>query len=141
MAQRDHHLTAESRDLLGSALDTYLSIISNDVSQTVKKMTAVTAILMVTALIAGIYGMNFDYMPELHWPLGYPYAVVLMLGAALVLWLLFRLHAESGAAKLLSGDATWRNLTAMVNYYETAPLPTWVGWYVHQMPVWAHFPI
>lgn len=62
----------------------------------------------------------------------HPIAVFLML------WLLFRLHVESGAAKLLSGDATWRNLTALVNYYETAPLPTWIGWYAHQMPIAAH---
>ena len=61
-----------------------------------------------------------------------PFAIFLMQ------WLLFRLHFESGAAKLLSGDPTWRNLTAMVSYYETAPLPTWLGWYAHQMPVWAH---
>ena len=55
-----------------------------------------------------------------------------------MLWLVFRLHVESGAAKLLSGDPTWWNLTAMVSYYETAPLPTWLGWYAHQMPLWAH---
>ncbi len=61
-----------------------------------------------------------------------PFAIFLMQ------WLVFRLHFESGAAKLLSGDPTWRNLTAMVSYYETAPLPTWVGWYVHQLPLWAH---
>jgi len=60
------------------------------------------------------------------------------LGVFLMLWLLFRLHVESGAAKLLSGDPTWRDLTAMVTYYETAPLPTWIGWYAHQMPRWAH---
>lgn len=53
-------------------------------------------------------------------------------------WLVFRLNVESGLAKLLSGDPTWRNLTAMVSYYETAPIPTWVGWYVHQLPLWAH---
>jgi hypothetical protein len=53
-------------------------------------------------------------------------------------WLLFRLHAESGAAKLLLGDPTWRDLTAMAAYYETAPLPTWIGWWAHQMPLWAH---
>src|SRR5206468_8721308 len=41
-------------------------------------------------------------------------------------------------AKLRLGDPTWRDLTAMVGYYETAPLPTWLGWYAHQMPVWAH---
>jgi len=62
----------------------------------------------------------------------HPVAVFLML------WLVFRLHAESGAAKLLGGDPSWRDLTAMVSYYETAPLPTWVGWYAHQLPVWAH---
>ena len=56
----------------------------------------------------------------------------------LLQWLLFRLHFESGVAKLASGDPTWRDLTAMVSYYETAPLPTWVGWYVHQLPIWAH---
>lgn len=60
------------------------------------------------------------------------------IGVLLMLWLLFRLHVESGAAKLLSGDPTWRDLTAMVNYYETAPLPTWLGWYAHQMPLWGH---
>ena len=56
----------------------------------------------------------------------------------LMQWLVFRLHVESGAAKLLVGDPTWRDLTAMVSYYETAPLPAWPGWWVHQLPVWAH---
>ena len=78
------------RDLLSSGLDTYLSFVSNDVNQTVKRMTAVTAILMVDALIAGIYGMNFVFMPELSWPLGYPFALGLMLGATITLLVLFR---------------------------------------------------
>lgn len=59
-------------------------------------------------------------------------------GIFLMLWFLFRVHVESGAAKLLTGDPTWRDLTAMATYYETAPIPTWVGWYVHQLPMWAH---
>ena len=59
-------------------------------------------------------------------------------GVFLMRWLLFRLNFESGLAKLLTGDPTWRNLTAMASYYETAPLPTWIGWYAHQMPLWAH---
>ncbi len=78
------------RDLLSSALDTYLSFVSNDVNQTVKKMTAVTAILMVDALIAGIYGMNFQFMPELHWEYGYAWALALMVAASFFLWVLFR---------------------------------------------------
>ena len=65
-------------------------------------------------------------------PPPHPLAVFLML------WLVFRLQVESGAAKLLLGDPTWRDLTAMTTYYETAPLPTWVGWWAHQMPLWGH---
>jgi len=60
------------------------------------------------------------------------------LGVFLMQWLLFRLYVESGLAKLLLGDPTWRDLTAMATYYETAPLPTWIGWYAHQLPLWAH---
>lgn len=52
----------------------------------------------------------------------------------LLRWLLFRLMFESGAVKLLSGDVTWRNLTALNYHYETQPLPTWMGWYAHQLP-------
>lgn len=65
-------------------------------------------------------------------PSPHPIAVLL------VLWLVFRLHFESGASKLLLGDPTWRDLTAMATYYETAPLPTTVGWWAHQMPLWGH---
>ncbi|HLY37040.1 MAG TPA: lipase maturation factor family protein [Candidatus Binatia bacterium] len=60
------------------------------------------------------------------------------LGVFVMLWLVFRLNFESGLAKLLWGDPTWRDLTAMVSYYETAPIPTWIAWWAHQMPVWAH---
>lgn len=59
-------------------------------------------------------------------------------GVFLMQWLLFRLYVESGLAKLLLGDPSWRDLTAMAGYYETAPLPTWVGWYTHQLPLWGH---
>jgi magnesium transporter len=79
------------RDLLASSLDAHLSLISNEVSQTVKKMTAVTAILMVNSLIAGIYGMNFDVIPELRWQYGYPWALALMAISSLGLWIVFRL--------------------------------------------------
>lgn len=50
-------------------------------------------------------------------------------------WLLFRLMFLSGAVKLLSGDATWHNLTAMSFHYETQPLPTPIAWYMHQLPL------
>ena len=50
-------------------------------------------------------------------------------------WLLFRLMFFSGVVKLVSGDPAWRNLTALTVHYETQPLPTWIGWYFHQLPV------
>jgi len=53
----------------------------------------------------------------------------------LMRWLLFRLMFASGCVKLLSGDATWRDLTALKFHYETQPLPTWIGWYASQLPV------
>ena len=52
----------------------------------------------------------------------------------LLRWLLFRLMFSSGLVKLMSGDPTWRNLTALQFHYETQPLPTWLGWYAHQLP-------
>ena len=55
----------------------------------------------------------------------------------LLRWLLFKLMFQSGCVKLLSGDPTWHKLTALTFHYETQPLPTWVGWYAHQLPVWA----
>jgi predicted DCC family thiol-disulfide oxidoreductase YuxK len=51
-------------------------------------------------------------------------------------WLLFRLMLESGAVKLLSGDPSWRGLTALAVHYETQPLPTPVAWYMMQAPLW-----
>ena len=51
-------------------------------------------------------------------------------------WLLFRLMFMSGLVKLLSGDPTWRDLTAMSYHYETQPLPTPIAWYMFQLPAW-----
>jgi Lipase maturation factor len=50
-------------------------------------------------------------------------------------WLLFRLMFFSGAVKLLSGDPTWRGLTALTYHYETQPLPTPLAWFMHQLPL------
>ena len=54
----------------------------------------------------------------------------------LLQWEWFRIYFESGMVKLLSGDVEWRNFTAMDEYYQNGPLPTWVGWYVQHLPHW-----
>ena len=54
----------------------------------------------------------------------------------LVWSLAFKLTFLSGVTKLLSGDETWWSLTALRYHYETQPIPTWVGWYAHNLPDW-----
>jgi hypothetical protein len=56
----------------------------------------------------------------------------------LLRWEWFRIYFESGVAKLASGDRAWRQLTAMDEYYQNGPLPTWIGWYVQHFPHWFH---
>ncbi len=56
----------------------------------------------------------------------------------LLLWEWFRIYFQSGLVKLESGDETWRNLTAMYEYYQNGPLPTWIGWYLQHLPHWFH---
>ena len=56
----------------------------------------------------------------------------------LLLWEWFRIYFESGVAKIASGDPQWRHFTAMDEYYQNGPLPTWVGWYAQHLPHWFH---
>jgi hypothetical protein len=56
----------------------------------------------------------------------------------LLRWEWFRIYFESGVVKLASGDYSWRHLTAMDDYYQNNPLPTWIGWYVQHFPHWFH---
>ena len=73
------------RDLLASALDLHLSAVSNRLNQTVKRMTALTLIVMVPTLVAGVYGMNFEksFIPSSDWDLGFP-AVTALMGLLIV---------------------------------------------------------
>jgi lipase maturation factor 1 len=59
-------------------------------------------------------------------------------GLFLLLWEWFRIYFESGIVKLLSGDIQWRNFTALDEYYQNGPLPTWIGWYIEHLPHWFH---
>jgi hypothetical protein len=54
----------------------------------------------------------------------------------LLQWEWFRIYFESGLVKLVSGDPQWKSLTAMDEYYQNNPLPTWVGWYLQHLPHW-----
>jgi lipase maturation factor 1 len=56
----------------------------------------------------------------------------------LLQWEWFRIYFESGVAKIGGGDLAWRQFTAMDDYYQNGPLPTWIGWYVQHLPHWFH---
>jgi Mg2+ and Co2+ transporter CorA len=78
------------RDLLSSALDSFLSMQSNRLNITVQTLTSASIILMVLSLITGIYGTNFDNIPELHWTYGYFAMLGLMLALAIGLYAFFK---------------------------------------------------
>lgn len=78
------------RDMLSGMFDIYLSSISNRLNEVMKVLTIIATIVLPLTLIAGIYGMNFKYMPELEWPWGYPIVLVIMLILAVLMIFYFR---------------------------------------------------
>jgi magnesium transporter len=87
---RSSDLAEAYRDLLGGALDAYLSAVANRTNQIMKVLTVFTAIFIPLTFLAGVYGMNFRYMPELEWRWGYPAVWGVMLAVALITVALFR---------------------------------------------------
>jgi magnesium transporter len=78
------------RALLENALTTHLTLVGQDQNDQVKKISSWAAILFAPTLVGTIYGMNFDHMPELHWALGYPLAVLAMIVMGGVLYAVFK---------------------------------------------------
>jgi magnesium transporter len=78
------------RDLLQNILSVNLTLVSLQQNEQVKKISGWAAILFAPTLIGTVYGMNFDHMPELHWTLGYPFVLTLMVLTSLVLYLAFK---------------------------------------------------
>ena len=78
------------RELLQNILSVNHTLVGLQQNDEVKKVSAWAAILFAPTLIGTVYGMNFDYMPELHWALGYPFALVLMVLVSATLYLVFK---------------------------------------------------
>ena len=81
------------RDLLTSVLEANLTRVSVQQNEDMRKISAWVAIAAVPTMIAGVYGMNFEHMPELRWVLGYPAVVIVM---AVVCLLMYRAFRRSG---------------------------------------------
>jgi magnesium transporter len=78
------------RDMVSGMLDIYLSSVSNRMNEVMKVLTIIATIFIPLTLIAGIYGMNFQYMPELGWRWGYPMVWLVMLAIGALMLVYFR---------------------------------------------------
>ena len=91
---------AESyRDLISGSLEAYLSVVSNRLNEIMKVLTIFSAVMLPLTFIAGVYGMNFDKMPELHWRYGYLVAWGIMLVVASVMLVFFWRRGWIGGGK------------------------------------------
>jgi magnesium transporter len=78
------------REMLGGLMEIYLSTVSNRMNEVMKVLTVIATVFIPLTFIAGVYGMNFTNMPELHWRYGYWYVWCVMLIVGLVMLLYFR---------------------------------------------------
>ncbi|MBN2194593.1 MAG: hypothetical protein JW751_17380 [Polyangiaceae bacterium] len=75
------------RDILSESLDLYMSLVSHRTNEVMKRLTVVSVIFLPLTFLVGLYGMNFDRLPELHWDYGYAYfwlAVLVIVGGLVV---------------------------------------------------------
>ena len=89
-ALRINEMVDHARELLNTALEANFSLISISQSEVSKKFAGWAAILAVPTMVAGFYGMNFKFMPELNWYYGYPMVVTFTISLCLFIYLLFR---------------------------------------------------
>ena len=87
---RINEMIDTTRELLTTALEANLSLISVSQNEATKRLAAWAAIIAVPTAVAGIYGMNFSHMPELQWQYGYPFSLVLMVAACAGLYTGFK---------------------------------------------------
>lgn len=78
------------RDMASGMIDIYLSSISYRMNAVMKVLTIIATIFMPLTFLAGVYGMNFKYMPELSWPWGYPLLWLVMISISIAMLLFFR---------------------------------------------------
>jgi magnesium transporter len=77
-------------ELLNSILQAHLAQVTVAQNEDMRKITAWAAVIAVPTMVCGVYGMNFDHMPELHWTFGYPLVLGVISIACLVLYRGFR---------------------------------------------------
>ena len=106
---RINDLVDSYRDLVTSSLEAYLSVQSNRMNEIMKTLTLISTVMLPVTFIAGVYGMNFKFMPELDWPHGYAYVLTLMalVTIGILAWFRHRgwLDADDGGSSPSDSDA------------------------------------
>jgi magnesium transporter len=87
---RINEMVDVQRELLTTALEANLSLIAVEQNEVMKRIAGLAALIAVPTMIAGIYGMNFEFMPELRWPYSYRLVMGVMLGACGLLYAYFK---------------------------------------------------
>lgn len=106
------------RELGSDLIDMYLSTVSNRTNEIMRVLTVISVVFMPLTFIAGVYGMNFDTskspwnMPELGWPFGYPFALLLMLTVALGQMIFFRRRGWLGSPRGVLAEEDKNNESA-----------------------------
>ncbi|MGH2982791.1 MAG: CorA family divalent cation transporter, partial [Solirubrobacterales bacterium] len=89
-ARRVDEQVSSQRELLTSVLEANLALVSVNQNEVIKRISSIAGIIAVPTFIASVYGMNFEHMPELSWPLGYPLALAGMAICVVALAAFFR---------------------------------------------------
>lgn len=111
------------REVAHSLLDIHLSNLSNRMNEVMKVLTVISTIFIPLTFLAGVYGMNFEVMPELHWRWGYALCWLIMLLMALAMMVLFRRVGWLGQQKnILKIGKTWRFpvILSLEDYFKRA---------------------
>jgi magnesium transporter len=88
--ERATDLTESYRDVLTGLLDAYMSMSATRLNEVMKVLTIISTFFLPLTFVAGVYGMNFEHMPELHWKYGYLFAWGIMAAISVVMFVYFR---------------------------------------------------
>lgn len=111
------------REIVGGLLEVYLTAVSNRTNDIMKVLTIIATVFIPLGFLAGVYGMNFENMPELKWYWGYPAVLFLALGVAVGELLLFWKKGWLGSADKLMQEKPQADAGEPVNQLHPDPSP------------------
>lgn len=90
--QHTYLRATDYRAALAQVLEVNATLVAQRQNENMQKISGWAAIIVAPTIVGGVYGMNFDNMPELDWPFGYPFAIGLMFAIGLAIWTTFKIR-------------------------------------------------